>query len=61
MRDLFITLRGLALWEGWSQYTQTQPIPQGGDIYFGDKVWRGGRLINKRIFNFKWFGVWPHP
>lgn len=58
MTDLFLTLRGLALWEGWPQYTRKQPSPKGGDIYCGDNVWRGGRLINKRIFNFK---IWPDP
>ena len=41
MTDLFLTLRGLALWEGWPQYTRKQPSPKGGDIYCGDNVWTG--------------------
>lgn len=36
--------------------------PNGGGIFiWGIKFGGEGEFINKRIFNFKWFGVWPDP
>ena len=47
---------GLAL-----RHSPLRPPNTGGDIYLGRKCGGGREFINKRIFNFKWFGEWHDP